>query len=60
MTPDQVHYGQAKAVHAARQDVLAQAYQANPERFVRKTPAPPPMPTQTRINPPRTTEINQA
>jgi len=55
-----VHYGQAKAVHAARQDVLAQAYQANPERFVRKTPVPPPMPTQTWINQPRKTEINQA
>jgi putative transposase len=60
MTPDQVHYGQAKVVHAARQDVLAQAYQANPERFVRKTPVPPPMPNQTWINPPRKTEINQA
>jgi putative transposase len=60
MTPDQVHYGQAKAVHAARQDVLAQAYQANPERFVRKVPVPPPMPTQTWINPPRKTDINQA
>jgi transposase InsO family protein len=60
MTPDQVHYGQAKIVHAARQDVLAQAYQANPERFVRKAPVPPPMPTQTWINPPRKTEINQA
>jgi putative transposase len=60
MTPDQVHYGQAKAVYAARQDVLAQAYQANPERFVRKAPVPPPMPTQTWINPPRKTDINQA
>ena len=59
MTPDQVHYGQANAVHAARQDVLAQAYQANPERFVRKAPIPPPMPTQTWINPPRKTDINQ-
>jgi hypothetical protein len=60
MTPDQVHYGQANAVHAARQDVLAQAYQANPERFVRKAPVPPSMPIQTWINPPRKTDINQA
>jgi transposase InsO family protein len=60
MTPDQVHYGQAKVVHAARQDVLTQAYQATPERFVRKAPLPPPMPTQTWINPPRKPEINQA
>ena len=60
MTPDQVHYGQAKIVHAARQDVLAQAYQDNPERFVRKAPVPPPMPAQTWINPPRKTQNNQA
>jgi putative transposase len=53
MTPDQVHDGQANIVHAARQDALAQAYQANPERFVRKAPVPPPRPTQTWINPPR-------
>jgi len=59
MTPDQVHYGQANAVHAARQDVLARAYQANPERFVRKAPIPPPMPIQTWINPPQKTDINQ-
>jgi len=39
---------------------FSQAYQANPERFVRKAPVPPPMPTQTWINPPRKTEINQA
>jgi putative transposase len=60
MTPDQVHYGQAPAVHAARQDVLTMAYHANPERFVSKAPKPPPMPTQTWINPPRTTHIKQA
>jgi putative transposase len=60
MTPDQVHYGQAPAVHAARQDVLTMAYQANPERFVGKAPKPPPMPTQTWINPPQQIDINQA
>jgi len=60
MTPDQVHYGQARAVHTARQDILAHAYQANPERFVRKIPVPPPMPTQTWINQPQKTDINQA
>jgi putative transposase len=53
-------YGQAKAVHTARQDVLAQAYQANPKRFVRKAPVPAPMPTQTWINPAQKTSINQA
>jgi putative transposase len=60
MTPDQVHHGQAPAVHAARQDVLTMAYQANPERFVGKAPKPPPMPTQTWINPPQQTDITQA
>jgi transposase InsO family protein len=52
MTPDQVHYGQANLVHAARQDVLTQAYQANPERFVSRAPKPPSKPTATWINPP--------
>ena len=33
MTPDQVHYGQADAVHAARQITLDEAFRANPERF---------------------------
>jgi putative transposase len=52
MTPDQVHYGQADVVHAARQDVLTLAYQANPERFVGSAPKPPAKPTATWINPP--------
>ena len=41
MTPDQVHYGQIDAVHAARQVTLDQAFQQNPERFVKKPPVPP-------------------
>ena len=41
MTPDQVHYGQADAVHDARQEILDVAYAANPERFVKKSPKPP-------------------
>ncbi len=60
MTPDQVHDGQAPAVHAARQDVLTMACQANPERFVGKAPKPPPKPTQTWINPPQQTDITHA
>jgi putative transposase len=52
MTPDQVHFGQADVVHAARQNVLTQAYQANPERFVSNAPKPPAKPTATWINPP--------
>jgi transposase InsO family protein len=56
MTPDQVHYGLADAVHAARQETLDRAFHLNPERFVRKTPEPPAKPIEAWINPPRTPE----
>jgi putative transposase len=52
MTPDQVHYGQVDAVHAARQATLDRAYAESPARFVNKTPTPPAKPTQAWINPP--------
>ena len=52
MTPDQVHYGQADEVYAARQKILDVAFQSNPERFVRKPPEPPFKPTAAWINPP--------
>jgi putative transposase len=52
MTPDQVHYGQTDAVHAARQSTLHQAFQRNPSRFVNKEPEPPQKPTAVWINPP--------
>ena len=52
MTPDQVHYGQTDEVHAARQRTLNQAFHANPNRFVNKTPQPPTKPTAVWINPP--------
>jgi putative transposase len=60
MTPDQVHYRQADAVHAARQATLDQAYRLNPERFVRKAPEPPAKPTATWINPPEKPLNSQA
>jgi putative transposase len=53
LTPEAVHYGQATAVHAARQQVLHAAYAAHPERFVRRPPEPPPLPTAAWINQPR-------
>jgi transposase InsO family protein len=53
MTPDQVHYGQAEAVHAARQSTLDRAFRSNPERFVKKPPKPPAKPTAVWINPPQ-------
>ena len=52
MTPDQVHYGQADEVYAARQKILDRAFQSNPERFVKKPPEPPFKPTAAWINPP--------
>jgi len=60
MTPDQVHYGQADAIHAARQNILDGAFNRNPERFVRKEPEPPAKPIATWINPPLKTLNIQA
>ena len=37
-------------------DDLDAAYHANPERFVRGTPKPPPLPTAARVNKPATEE----
>jgi putative transposase len=51
-TPADVHYGRADAVRAARADVLDLAYKTNPERFVRKPPEPPKLPTAAWINKP--------
>jgi putative transposase len=52
MTPDQIHYGQADDIHAARQRTLDLAFAAYPARFVNQPPTPPPMPTAVWINPP--------
>jgi hypothetical protein len=51
-TPDQVHYGQADDIHAARQIILDRAFKDDPERFVNKPPTPPAKPTAVWINPP--------
>ena len=60
MTPDQVHYGQTDAIHAARQHTLSGAYSKTPERFVANPPQPPAKPTAAWINPPRKTPEHQA
>lgn len=57
MTPAAVHYGRAGALHAERARVLAAAFAANPERFVRGLPAPPALPTAAWINRPSTQEV---
>src|SRR5712672_1039140 len=40
MTPAMVHYGQAPIIWEKRRGVLAAAYAAHPERFVRRVPTP--------------------
>jgi hypothetical protein len=56
MTPADVHHGRAEAVHADRARVLDAAYAATPERFVRRPPRPPALPTAAWINKPATDE----
>ncbi len=56
MTPAAVHYGHAKQLHADRAVVLDAAYQQHPERFVRKLPVPPELPTAAWINKPADTK----
>lgn len=53
LTPETVHYRQAEHVLAARHKVLQVAYEARPERFVRKPPTPPALPHAVWINPPQ-------
>jgi len=52
LTPEMVHYEQSKGVMETRGHVLLRAYQAHPERFVRRPPAPPALPQAVWINPP--------
>lgn len=57
MTPAAVHTGNATRLHAERAAVLEAAYAARPERFVRKPPAPPELPTAAWINKPQPQEV---
>ncbi|MFH0341999.1 MAG: hypothetical protein ACHBNF_07675, partial [Chromatiales bacterium] len=40
LTPEAVHYGRVEAILEQRRAILAAAYAAHPERFVRKPPEP--------------------
>jgi putative transposase len=51
-TAADVHHGRTAPIRAARATVLATAYSAHPERFVRKPPAPPRLPATAWINRP--------
>lgn len=53
-TPEDVHYGRAEGLRESRACTLATAYAAHPERFVRRPPAPPALPSAVWINPPET------
>ena len=57
--PIDVHYGHATTIREARADVLTTAYTRNPERFVRKHPEPPDLPTAAWINKPDETDTPQ-
>jgi len=52
MTPAIVHYGQVEELLGRRQSVLDVAYQAHPERFVKRPPQHPSLPKAVWINPP--------
>ena len=56
MTPASVHEGRAETVHAARQVVLDQAFQAHPERFPKGRPKPHALPGPAWINAPKIEE----
>lgn len=50
--PIDVHHGQADMVCAARAEILTAAHARHPERFVRRHPEPPTLPTTAWINKP--------
>jgi putative transposase len=52
-TPADVHFGLAEAKRTARAVILAAAYAATPNRFVRRPPTPALLPTAAWINPPK-------
>jgi putative transposase len=52
MTSAAVHLGKAAELVAHRQTVLNAAFRADPERFVRRSPKPPSLPTAVWINKP--------
>jgi putative transposase len=56
MTPEVIHTRRAEHVRDLRQQTLDVAYATHPERFVRKPPQPPALPTAVWINPPPKSE----
>jgi putative transposase len=60
MTPAAVHHDTANELHQLRAHVLDAAYERYPERFVRKPPVPPELPTAAWINKPADTKETAA
>jgi putative transposase len=60
LTPEMVHHGHVAAILEQRRGVLAAAYAAHPERFVRKPPEPLAPPTAAWINPPAPAAFTEA
>jgi putative transposase len=56
LTPEAVHYGLAKDIRQARSEVLRNAYEKHPERFVKMIPTPPELPEAVWINKPKKEE----
>ena len=56
-TPEAVHYGLAQDIQIARGEVLRTAYEAHPERFVKKIPVPPMLPEAVWINKPNAVPV---
>lgn len=57
MTPEQVHYGIDKQILQHRYDVLAAAFEKNPNRFKGKLPVPRSLPKAAWINRPETDQL---
>jgi len=57
MTPEQVHYGMQKQIHQQRSEVLAIAFQKNPNRFKGRVPIPKSLPVAAWINKPATDDL---
>jgi putative transposase len=55
LAPAMVHFGEAQTVLAQRQVVLDAAHRAHPDRFVRQSPKPLPLPSEVWINKPAPT-----
>ena len=59
LTPEALHYGLAKAIQAARGEILRTAYESHPERFVKKIPVPPSVPEAAWINKPNLMPVSE-